>query len=159
MSPVCRLGPSDALVMTLCPPRPSRYFSSATYVWRRQPRRRQVQWGREEEEEEEETSPSTSPGAGAPHHLSRCLRDTRKRTDQHDDDAKRHAVSSRFRSTAGVGHYRRRRYVRDDSKRRRVGEGVVAVTRGDSEGESRTFSDIRSRRRSDTLLARRALAG
>ena len=37
LSPVFRLGPSDALVQTLCTPPPTtRYFSMATYVWRRQ---------------------------------------------------------------------------------------------------------------------------
>ena len=38
ISPVFRLGPSDALVMTFCAPPPSRYFSASTYVWRRRGR-------------------------------------------------------------------------------------------------------------------------
>lgn len=36
LSPVFRLGPSDALVLTVCTPPPSRYFGLSTYVWRRQ---------------------------------------------------------------------------------------------------------------------------
>ena len=38
VSPVFRLGPSDALVITLCTPPPTRYFGFSTYVWRRQSR-------------------------------------------------------------------------------------------------------------------------
>lgn len=36
LSPVFRLGPSDALVITICTPPPTRYFGLSTYVWRRQ---------------------------------------------------------------------------------------------------------------------------